>query len=386
MNLHKFFCGNCNQKLGVPHKYISEEVECTRCKLMVVVPEVALIKSTPKDAIVEEHIEEAKPQPVESDSIWSDDMFTTHDVETEEQEALNQEDELDVCPRCSGVYSGQPDNCPDCGFELNLPDHLREAQGQKNSMGSFWQDLVKSTAPIRSAGDLVPFIMIFLGYVYVDLMPVFNGYVLASKAMVMGYISAFYFNVILDIANGENDLPLVDVSEIWDSLIRPFLLFIVSYLYAYAPAVIYLVFEFFNIVSGQPLLEEDNNILARMGTIFLVMIAAGVFAWPMIILTIALGDSFIIKPHLVIISIGRMFLPYLACVVFLGVCTGLLYLASDMTTAQATEEMPQGMFGAMSGGYIVAVLLLNLTIASGQIFTMKSIGLLYRHYGDRMDW
>ena len=73
----KFYCGNCEKKIGVPYEYAGKKVRCPRCKEGVAVPQPEPDTHPEPAAMVipadpEPQIEDSAP-----DSIWPDDMFDT---------------------------------------------------------------------------------------------------------------------------------------------------------------------------------------------------------------------------------------------------------------------------------------------------------------------
>jgi len=49
MGMIKFYCDQCQQKLGVPDEYVGKKVRCTGCGSPVYVPEPEMHEAQPLD-------------------------------------------------------------------------------------------------------------------------------------------------------------------------------------------------------------------------------------------------------------------------------------------------------------------------------------------------
>jgi len=282
----KFHCGTCGKKIGVPYEYAGKRVKCPGCANPVQVPE-------------------PEPEPVVDlaaepggEGIWTNDMLSQPEpaVSREEVSPIN------ICPQCKSPLGPDTHRCPVCD-QLIKEEPVAAAKSVVGS--SFWRDLIGLLCPVRNLGDGVTFFFVLIISIYAGLnLP--GIFFLISKILASGYICAFLFSVLLETANGEDNLPsLPAVTEQWNDIIRPLLLFIGSVIYAFLPTIGLFILH---VVSfGFVALNDDWQMLVKI-TFF-----AGVFFWPMIILSIALGDTIALKPHLIIMSIVRAFGPYLVC-------------------------------------------------------------------------
>jgi len=99
----------------------------------------------------------------------------------------------------------------------------------------------------------------------------------------------------------------------------------------------------------------------------------GLFLFPAAILTVAVGqDLLLLRPDYLLAPLRRAFVPYLT-VVLLLVATCLLL----MHTTQYTGASPVVTAMHLAGNLLVQVL---------AILSMRSIGLLYRHYSCYFKW
>lgn len=103
---------------------------------------------------------------------------------------------------------------------------------------------------------------------------------------------------------------------------------------------------------------------------------AGLFVFPMAILTIAVGREFaLLRPDYILAPILKAFRPYL-------VPAALLVLAWQLQLSTAG-------YGELPGRGILIValhLLANLAVQVIAIIAMRSIGLFYRHYSCHLKW
>jgi len=160
---------------------------------------------------------------------------------------------------------------------------------------------------------------------------------------------------------------MVSITDWWHDVVRPLLLFSVSMLYACLPVFI-VIFVCFRYVFTGPRTSPVSIV-----TMLIIAVASGLLFWPMLILNMALGDSFFPRPHRVILSIIRALGPYLACCACLYVSAALVYY-STASAAMETQSV------------IVLALALQIAGLCVEIYAMRAIGLLYRHYEQHMDW
>ena len=104
-----------------------------------------------------------------------------------------------------------------------------------------------------------------------------------------------------------------------------------------------------------------------------VLLIAGLSVFPAAILTTAVGkDFFLLRPDYLLAPIFRAFLPYMTVAALLA-----LTCFMEWHTIQYTGADPATM---------AVHLALNLAVQVVAILTMRSIGLLYRHYACYFKW
>jgi hypothetical protein len=117
-----------------------------------------------------------------------------------------------------------------------------------------------------------------------------------------------------------------------------------------------------------------NKMGAEWPVLFQILMLAGLFLFPMAILTVAVGRDFsLLRPDYFLVPIFRAFKPYIIVVALL-----VVFGAIEMQTAQYEREIPPAI--------IAARLALNLALQVIAIIAMRSIGLFYRHYSCHLPW
>jgi hypothetical protein len=112
---------------------------------------------------------------------------------------------------------------------------------------------------------------------------------------------------------------------------------------------------------------------AEWPVLLYTLMFAGLFLFPMAILTAAIGkDLMLLRPDYFLITISRAFKPYLVTALLLGAAAVLAMLTSQYS----------GRSSVVDTGY----LLLNLTVQVVLLLAMRSIGLFFRHYNCLLPW
>ncbi len=351
----KFYCTSCDKKLGVPYEYAGKNVKCPRCKRPIQVPH-------PEPEVDDVEIIED----IENDSIYSVSNSSTP-KQTQAQQDDNQPPEK--CPKCKFKLNGN--YCFNCSYVYSPPKEkiqpIVEDQGSK--IGKLSKDLTRYLVPVRSMGDGVMVFILVILTVY-SALPTYGIFMLISQLCVRGMVCAIFFNIILETANGNDDLPsLSEIPDMWGGFLRPLLMFFASVIYAFVPGII-LSFAYASLAST---FSNDENIATLILCCPILLFAVGLFLWPMIILTMALNDGFIVRPDYVFKSIIRMIGPYILCCI-------CLYVAVFVCTwaLEATKDK--------SDDFLVIAIIAQVGSLLVQIYSMRAIGLLYRHYQDRLEW
>ena len=123
--------------------------------------------------------------------------------------------------------------------------------------------------------------------------------------------------------NGEENLPTLGLTEgFLDDIIVPLLKFVAAGTLAWAPAIIYTV-----AVAWAKGVGVDEVIAGR-SPVLLAISGLGMFLWPMLLLVIAVGGfSSVVRVDLILSTIVRTFLPYLAVCLLFASATALEHYA-----------------------------------------------------------
>ena len=386
----KFRCSACSKKIGVPVEYATKRVRCPRCKDVIVIPapelELEPVGALEPAAVVEPPLshevmaETEDPPESESDdldeleplssdeTIWTDEMLAS----SVSAMAASQDEDIVHCANC-GVIVVDGETCQMCGHPVrevqSEPSSLDSDDQQAPQKTSFIKDLGRFLTPIRDFSDGVAFVMILLLSMFVSY-PITFPFVVMAKIMASGIVCSFMINVMLETANGNEHLPSpANLPETWWKIVRPYYQLLISAVYAFLPGIIvFLLYYTIKTTSGA---EEINPVGQK---VILVAMLSCLFFWPMIILVIALRDSFFIRPDKLVVSIIRTFKPYIICCVCLYAAVAVTFLSVAMYASKG------------QGGLIVAAITAQVGGLSIQIYAMRVMGLLYRYYGDRLDW
>jgi len=193
-----------------------------------------------------------------------------------------------------------------------------------------------------------------------------------ANFVIWGWLCGFYLNVISHTAIDDDDLPEIDVGT---SI--TFLLYILGPFFIFSFTLFLVEFPF---ILGLALTQDSGVTIANLwsGTdlihrLLQTLLLGGLFLFPAAILTTAVGGALsMLRPDYLLAPLPRAFLPYLVTVALLaGACI------MEMHTTQSTGAEPK---------VAAAHLAMNLLVQVVAIIAMRSIGLLYRHYGCYFKW
>jgi hypothetical protein len=232
----------------------------------------------------------------------------------------------------------------------------------------FWADAAYGFVLCRKPGN---YILVGILGVLLALTSVFNfAPFLFAKIIqlgVWGYIFSYLFAVIVETAAGEDELPRVDFSDLYEGFFAPLLQFWGSWLGVLMPA----------LVLGFLAWRFDQAVLwyCAFGAAGL-----GVFFWPAAILLVAIGGSATAAFHLDLIvgTIVSSFGAYLMTLVMI-----VLAMLPTYGVPMLLRETggPKGI-----GGAIVVMLLLQFVSVYSWTVAMRCVGLYYRHFKSRFPW
>jgi hypothetical protein len=198
------------------------------------------------------------------------------------------------------------------------------------------------------------------GRAYTVDLPIPIGHVLHVAAW--GFLFWYYMEIIYSTAFGQDKLPDVIVGGFRGLCVRigkTVYIFLIMLIVVELPCFIAALIT--------------NWMDAKMPVLLYALFFAGLFLFPVAILTIAVGkDLMMLRPDYFLIPIFRAFLPYLVTAVLLGAAASLQILAKQYS----------GQSSAVAAGH----LLLNLTVQFFALLAMRSIGLFFRHYSCLLPW
>jgi hypothetical protein len=198
------------------------------------------------------------------------------------------------------------------------------------------------------------------GQAYTVDLPIPIGYVLHVSAW--GFIFWYYMEIIYSTAFEQEKLPDVIVGGFKGLLWR-----IAKTVYIFI--IMLFVVELPYLVAAL----ISSRIDAEWPVLLYALMFAGLFLFPVAILTMAVGkDLTMLRPDYFLIPIFRAFWPYLVTAVLLGAVVVLQIYAKQYS----------GQSPAAATGY----LLLNLAVQFIALIAMRSIGLFFRHYSCLLPW
>lgn len=214
---------------------------------------------------------------------------------------------------------------------------------------------------IGSASWLVPCLIVTLA--------VFIGVV-----CIRGWIAAVMLSIIQDTAAGSDDLPGIKIQDgVMEDVIKPLLKYIGAGACALLPASIYLI-----LMTGGALPNSFSS-----GLNVVLLIGAGIFVWPIILMLFAFdAENNIIRIDLIATTIFRTFVPYLCLWLMLmlasfgTIATLAAWLLLRAGTSVSLPQLPQ--IPGLAGALIYNIASLYLSIVS-----MRLIGLYYLHFKKR---
>ena len=261
--------------------------------------------------------------------------------------------------------------------------------------GTYLWDIVWTLLLLTDPSHLASFVLIWvlLSVQGLVLLIPFVGLFLAL--VIEGWFGAICLNVVAAAANGEEELPIWELTgSLWDDIVVPVFKFLAATLPLVLPVYYCLLFLLRRATPGPGLTLWDHilgtafygdytglaGMISSDPLFFLlpVLVCAGLFLWPMMLLVVAVGGfSALVRVDLMLITIARSFPTYLCTVALVfsaaGVFVGLAVLA-------LLSSKP-----GLSGLWLVAILATGLR-GYAQIVAMRVIGLYYHHFKKCFAW
>lgn len=290
------------------------------------------------------------------------------------------------CPKCGALiafdskHSGKQAKCLTCGQKflipaesLQKPERIEPEPEKKEPIPGFYHavfvDSWKVFVNPANVTTLV-FVVAVVCFKFFLARACCLNYVAA--VIIWGWLFGFYLNVISRTAIDDDLLPEIDlgtsVTFLW-YVIEPFFMFFYTLFLVELPFLIALS------------LVQDRGVTFRnfwsasdpVHVLLQVLFVGGLFLFPVAILTTSVGRDFtMLRPDYLLAPISRTFVPYLT--------------AAALLTATCFVEMHTTQYAGAKPIVTAAHLALNLLVQVLAIITMRSIGLLYRHYGCYFKW
>lgn len=226
---------------------------------------------------------------------------------------------------------------------------------------SFWMDLLYAFVfPCGTAGNAIGTIVL----VAVNVATQFFCF----GALIGIYMASVYMNVVSDTASGSDDLKAAPLEGgIYDGLIKPFLNFLASFLFAMAPGIICTILMLMKILP-------QNTVLLLIWMVF------GAFLWPMFMLMASLSAwSLLSKPQLVCMTIAQTILPYLAIWAALFVAFMLNFTSTVGQQLLVQLGVKSGNLFTATFGVVGGIIASQFTSLYFTLVSMRLIGLYYLH-------
>jgi len=240
----------------------------------------------------------------------------------------------------------------------------------------FWLDAALSfTIHFRGAGPFL-FGFVVLMLIINGILGYAGGFGLAGRIIVSGWICSYLLSIVQETCSGSDELPVFSLTEgMWEEVIRPLLLFIGGSVLVFAPLLVWWL-----------LLLSVGSVLGGLGDLLIsvVLLAGGLFLWPMTLLTLAIhGFSMnVLRYDKQLVTIFRAFPAYLAIGLMLAVVAGgtvgSFTATSTIATSLGIKDFATSLLFLIFG---TSVFLSYFSLAA-----MRIIGLFYRHYKRHFVW
>lgn len=332
---------SCGARYRLPDHSVGRKARCRKCGVIFTIPDQDI----------------AAAVPVEDDGGYA--------IAADDQPAA---------PVATPVASAAPTGGAPRGY---TPEEL-VAMGQAAAAGvkprrGFWSDVAWAFLLFTDLNNLIMIMIIWFLHALWPILGFAGCLGLVGRIIIGGWLCSYWFKVILESASGEDQLPSMGLTEgALDDIVFPLLKFLAATLLAWTPAIICAVVV--TVSTGLTAQEVAANPKAPMYT----AIGVAMFLWPMLLLVIAIGGfSSVYRIDLIVMTVARSFLPYLAvCLLFAG--TWLLQDYADTLTVRVT--------GGAFQNFWLTTAISALVAAYFSIVSMWIVGLYYHHFKRRFAW
>ena len=241
----------------------------------------------------------------------------------------------------------------------------RSAPFEPSHLPAYLKDCVASLMFFAESGNLLRFLVVAAIAMLQPILLYGMCIGLIAWIIVFGWIFSFLFNVMLNAANGERDLPELTLIEgPVETIVVPCFKYLAAALAVFWPAVVFGVFNPEAVEQEEP--------------IFWLVIGACLFFWPMAMLMVGIGGvSSFVRVDLMIRTLIRTFVPYfLVCVLSAGVFAASWYISRSLISSG----------GKASEHPIALQCVLHALGLYFWVLVMRFIGLYYHHFKSRFAW
>ena len=296
------------------------------------------------------------------------------------------------CPNCDALiafdskYIGKRAHCSTCGQAFIIPTRDNEipkkikpppeiAEPIPGFCHAVFVDTWKIFTQPKNVTGLV-FITaavcfkFFLGHLdYTIEMPGFNIIIpvgWASKIIVWGCLFWYYTEIINSTAFDVDELP-----EAYMGGFSGFVWLVIKSVYLFALTLV--VVEMPCIITIMVL----RKIGVDLPLLVYILATAGLFAFPMAVLTVAIGKdtTMLFRPDYILRPIAKAFWPYL-------IVAGLIILAAFLQL----KTLEFGDLPRVTGSLVGLHLFINIAVQFLILIAIRSIGLFHRHYSCHLRW
>lgn len=258
--------------------------------------------------------------------------------------------------------------------------------------GSYAASVARTFLFCMNGRNVATFIVLWL-IMSLQMVLVFGGLcALPAMLIIQFYFMAFCLAAVLGAAGGEEELAQPSITgNWWDELIGPAIKFFVATVAVRVPAFLYLLLvtlpggldiptllDIFRATLFNTFTGTIQDISAGDATVSALLLVAGQFLWPMVILVVAVaGISSLARLDLILRTIARTFPAYVGAAALTLTC-----LAIPVTYAWlAQAALQRSVWEVMLLGFFARGLELYATIVA-----MRVIGLYYHHFKARFAW
>ena len=291
------------------------------------------------------------------------------------------------CPNCNSLiafdsrHSGKHAQCHTCGqkfiipFESNVkPKKIKPQLIKTDPIPGFYRAVLLDNFKLffdRQNITPLAFVVACVCFKFFTYGLFCCGFV--TYFVAWGWLFGLYLNIIYNTAFDEDTLPEIylgtSITFLW-YIIRPFLVFTLTMVVVLFPFIITLAIANDRGITPRNMWTLDFGLPLLMQLTFIL----GLFLFPIAILTVAVGkDITLLRPDYFFAAILKAFMPYVVVV--------LLLLAAAVLEIYAPQFSIDAPIPTTA-----AHLAINLAVQILAIFSMRAIGLFFRHYSCHVPW